>query len=297
MKNASLLDDQFEIKVEFERGNGAPVRIFRTMSGLIESIQALDQHLAATISTKIQTKLMLQDIKAGSLISVFKTMIEDVPDEVVKAGEVKKILGHFLCKGKHVFLDWYSRRDTINSRDDVKELEGELLGLAEQTSIKHLPVYIPIETSTLLSDISSIRDALVNLEEKDTAVLISKETSSNFNKNLVIPEDIVRELMTKETIASAGEKNFKVKKPDYLGKSQWEFKYANHRIFAKILDEPWLHEFQSNIIKLHPGDSLRAKVKEETLYGYNNEIIHIDYEIIKVTEIIPAPKFIQGDLF
>ena len=104
-------------------------------------------------------------------------------------------------------------------------------------------------------------------------------------------------IMTKEIIESTVEKIFKIKKPDYLGKSQWEFKYANHRIFAKILDEQWLHDFQSKVIELHPHDSIRAKVREETLYGFNNEIIHINYEIIKVTEIIRSPKMIQGDLF
>jgi hypothetical protein len=297
MKETSLLYNQFEIKIDFERGHGDPARVFRTMSGLVESIQSFDQHLSATISTKIQTTLILEDIKGGSMLSVFRTMVESVPDEVLKDGEIKKILGHFLCHGKHVLLDWCSKRNAINNRSDVKELEGELLELAEKTKIKQLPAYAPIEIGTLLSDISSVRDALVNLEEEDSAVLISKEMSSNFNKNLKIPEDIVREFMTKETIDSSGEKIFKVKKPDYLGKSQWEFKYANHQIFAKILDEQWLNNFQSSVIKLYPQDSIRAKVREETFYGFNNEIIHINYEVIKVTEIIPAPKFIQGDLF
>lgn len=296
-KKKSVPDDQFEIKVEFERGEGDPARIFRAMSGLIESVQIFDQHLAAIVSTKIQTKLILQDIKAGSLISVFKTIIKDIPDDILKTGEVKKILGHFYCKGKHVFLDWCSERKEIKNRDDVKELEGKLLKLAEQTNIKHIPAYVPIETVALLSDIRSVNNALTNLEEKDSAILISKEASSHFNKNLVIPEDIVRELMTKETIVSEGEKIFKVKKPDYLGDSQWAFKYSNHIIFAKILCEQWLHNFQLGVIKVHPGDSLRTKVKEETLYGYNNEIVQINYEIIEVIEIIQAQKAIQGDLF
>lgn len=297
MKETSLLYDQFEIKIDFERGQGDPVRIFRTMSGLIESIQSFDQHLSATISTTIQTTLILEEIKEGSMLSVFRTMVEYVPDELIKEGDAKKSIGHFLCKGKHVFLDWCDKRDAINNRDEVKELEGKLLELAEKSKIKHLPAYAPIETGTLLSDISLVKDALVNLGDKDTAVLISKDTSSDFNKNLKIPEDIVRDLMTKEIIESTGEKIFKVKKPDYLGKSQWEFKYANHQIFAKILDEQWLHDFQSKVIELHPHDSIRAKVREETFYGFNNEIIHINYEIIKVTEIIRSPKMIQGDLF
>jgi hypothetical protein len=54
------------------------------------------------------------------------------------------------------------------------------------------------------------------------------------------------QLVTRETLASAGERILKVKKPDYLGTSKWGFKYAGHMVEAKVADEAWLKRFQNN---------------------------------------------------
>jgi len=150
---------------------------------------------------------------------------------------------------------------------------------------------------TLLSDISAMKAALNNLDEGDTAILISNEGKSEFNRILVISDDVVRDIMTREMIVSESERILKVKKPDYLGTSKWIFKHSGHPIDAKILHEEWLQQFQTKTISVQPGDSLRTIVREETLYGYNNEIVDTKYEILKVIEVIERPKSSQGTLF
>jgi len=286
-----------EIKIQFVRGKGDPSRVFRTMSNLIESVQTLDQHLSAILSTSIQTQLVLQDIETGSIKAILKNIIEKIPDEALKDADYKKLVGHFLHKAKHKIINWCSERNEIKNREEIKTLEKSIEELAPNTNLELLPAHSPLETSTLLSDINSIKDSLSNLEEEDTAILVSQQGTSQFNKKLIISEDIVKELITKEIIASESERILKVKKPDYLGTSKWEFKYSGHLIDAKILDEAWLTKFQKRIINVQPRDSIRAKVKEDTSYGYNSEIVHTSYEIIEVIEVIPAPKFIQKDLF
>lgn len=238
-------DDLIEITVDFERGKGDPARVFRAMTGLIESTQLLDEHLSATISTKVRTTLILQDIEAGSLKSKLRTMVEEIPDEALKEGNVKKVIGHFLHKAKHKVLDWCSERDEIKDRNEIKQLESDIHTLAEESDIKLLPAYAQVETGTLLSDINSIRNALENLDEKDSARLTSPEGVSQYNQHLSISEEIVRELITREIIESEGERILKVKKPDYLGPSRWGFRYSGHLIEAKILDESWLSQFQN----------------------------------------------------
>jgi len=288
-------DELFEIEVDFTPGTGQPSRVFRTMSALIDSVQTLDQHLSATVSTKIQTTLVLEEVKVGSIRARLKNMIEGLPDEALKQGELKKVIGHYLHKAKHKILDWCSKRNDIKDRAEIKQLEGEIVELAKETDVKVVPAYAPIATAVLLSDISAIADALGNLEEGDSAVFISDQGKSEFNRILVISEDVVRDLMTREAIVSEGERILKVKKPDYLGTSKWIFKHSGHPIDAKILHKEWLREFQAKTVSVRPGDSLRAIVKEETLYGYDNEIVFTKYEILKVMEVIEAPT--QGTLF
>lgn len=289
-------NSDFEIRVEFQRGTGDPARVFRAMTGLIESAQNLDEHLAGTIGTTVHTSLILQDIETASLKAKLQTIIQSVPDEALRDGDTKKVIGHFLLKAKHRVLDWCSARSEIQGRDEVEELEGEILRLAEQADVKLLPAYAPVDTGRLLSDVTAIHCALANLERDDRATFSSLEGISKYNPNLVVSDGIVRELVTRETITTEGVRIVKVKKPDYLGSSKWGFRYMGHQIEAKILDGVWLAKFQDRRVALHPGDSLRVVLRECTSYGYDNELVHVDYEVVEVQEVIPAPKFQQTNL-
>jgi hypothetical protein len=282
-----------EIRVEFERGAGDPTRVFRTMTGLIESAQNLDAHLALGIGASVRTSLVLQDVEAASLKAILRTVVSSLPDEAVKAGEVKKVIGHYLIAAKHKILDWCGQRDEIGSREEVKQLQDEVHALAEASDVKVNPAYAPIELTTLLSDITAIREALSHLAANDAASFTSAEGQSIYNRRLHVSEAMVQELVTRETIPTESERIVKVKKPDYLGTSKWEFKYAGHAIEAKILDVLWLQRFQSNLEPLNPGDSLRVILREEVAYGYDSEIVNIDYTVLKVLDILPGIRAIQ----
>jgi hypothetical protein len=285
-----------EIRVEFERGAGDPTRVFRTMTGLIESAQNLDAHLALGIGASVRTSLVLQDVEAASLKAILRTVVSSLPDEAVKAGEVKKVIGHYLIAAKHRILDWCGQRDEIGSREEVKQLQDEVHALAEASDVKVIPAYAPIELTTLLSDITAIREALSHLAANDAASFTSAEGQSIYNRRLHVSEAMVQELVTRETIPTESERIVKVKKPDYLGTSKWEFKYAGHAIEAKILDVVWLQRFQSNLEALSPGDSLRVVLREEVAYGYDSEIVNIDYTVLKVLDILPGLRAIQTTL-
>lgn len=291
----SLSDvSEIEIRITFERGIGDPTRIFRTMTGLIESAQSLDSHLAQCIGSNVRTSLVLQDVETSSLKAKLRTVIETLPDEALKAGEIKKVIGHFIVVAKHKILDWCSERDEITDINEVKKLQSDVQKLAESADVKLLPAYAPIELPILLADISAIHQALMSLSPNDAATLTSGESTSAFNPTLEVSQAIIRELVTREKISTRGERIIKVKKPDYLGSSQWEFKYAGKSIEAKILDKPWLNRFQSNQVQLNPGDSLRVVLNEVVSYGYDSEIVEMDYEVVEVKDVLPGLKAIQG---
>ena len=278
----------FELVVEFKRDSGDPSRVFKTMTGLIESVQSLDQHLSYSVGPSVKTTLILQDIQASSLKAKLKNIIEEIPDEALKQAEIKPILGHFLVKAKHRVIDWCSDRKQVADKDEIKQLQSEIKQLAQETDVKQLPAYTEPDTESLLIDINSIRNALQNLEADDYARYESEEGVSKFNKQMEISAEIIRDVMTREKLISESEKILKVKKPDYLGFSMWLFKYQGRSIDVKILDDEWLKAFHLKKVSVLPGDSIRALVKEEVLYGYNNEVIHTNYEALRVVDILPA---------
>ena len=78
----------FELIVEFEKNSGDPSRVFKTMTGLIESAQSLDCHLSYSLAPSVKTSIVLQDIQAGSLKAKLKNVIEDqcCPVKIVPTG-------------------------------------------------------------------------------------------------------------------------------------------------------------------------------------------------------------------
>jgi hypothetical protein len=76
----------FDIRIEFARGEGDPTRVFRSMAGLIDAFQRIDSHLAPMLGASVRTRLVLQDIEAASLKSRLRTVIEAIPDEPLKQG-------------------------------------------------------------------------------------------------------------------------------------------------------------------------------------------------------------------
>lgn len=288
MNDRAFVD--FDIRIEFARGEGDPTRVFRSMAGLIDAFQRLDGHLAPMLGASVRTSLVLQDIEAASLKSRLRTVIDAIPDEPLQQGDIKKLIGHFLLKGKHTILDWCGERNEISDREDVKRLEADLTKLAHDTDIKLLPAYAQIDTPSLLSDISAVNDAMAPLEKRDRATFASLEGRSSFNPDLVVSGEVIREIVTRERLENTGERILKVKKPDYLGTSKWTFKYGTLTIEAKICDEYWLDNFQKGLVELGPGDSLRVTLYEEVSYGYDNEVVHTEYEVRKVDVVVRGPK-------
>lgn len=288
MADQSFVD--FDIRIEFVRGEGDPTRVFRSMAGLIDAVQRLDTHLAPMLGATVRTSLVLQDIEAASLKSRLRTVIESIPDEPLQQGEIKRLVGHFLLKGKHKVLDWCGGRKQISDRVEVNELESDLNKLARESDIEVLPAYAPIDTPSLLSDISAVNDAMAPLERRDQATFSSGEGRSAFSPDLIVSGDVIREIVTKERLQNTGERILKVKKPDYLGTSKWTFKYGMQMVEAKILDLVWLQRFQSGEVSLLPGDSLRVTLYEEVSYGYDGEVVHTDYEVRAVHGVVHTPR-------
>lgn len=172
-------------------------------------------------------------------------------------------------------------------------LEGELITLAEETNIKQIPAYNSLNTRFLLSQINLIKQAVNQLDEDDTVQYESIVGNASLPKNIVIDEDLIREILTRETISSEGERLVMIKKPDFLGKSKWGFKYNGHSIEAKIEDEEWLDNFQNNGTILQPGYSLRVLMHEQVSYGYESEVVHIQYTINQVMEVLPRNNYTQ----
>ncbi len=285
---------RFGIKIDYERGSEDPGRVFRAMSGLIDSLQDFDQHLAHTISAEISTVLLLEDIQSGSVITWLRNSLKTIPDDALQELKWKRIFGQFAYEARNAVVEWLDGRETISSRGEVQELQGLILEKAEKTELNRIPIYAPPPTALILADVTSMKKALDNLREKDQALYLTDEFQRDFNHSFSVSEETIREILTLRTITSESDAILQVKKPDYLGKSKWVFRYQGRQIEAAITHGEWLREFQSQAQRVLPGDSLRALLKAEISYGYEGEIVHEVFTVLEVKEAISMGGQSQG---
>ena len=266
------------------------------MSEMIEGFQSLDSNLIQAFPIKVSPVLMLEDIQVGSLRTVIKNVVTGIDDEAIKNLEWKKMVGGFLLQGKHAVLNWIEQRERIENRRTLDELAQRIQRLAESTNVLRLPLYASLPLPLLIKDIGLISDAIAQLGPNDIATYEAEGTKSEFNKKFHFDAEFAEELLTDETISNRSEVLLRVKKPDYLGESMWEFVHAGHVIRAKIEDHDWVVLFQFQKEEVRPGDSLRVVLETTTLHGADGGEIITYYKVLRVIGVKRATGGTQLEL-
>ena len=287
----------YSIEIDFKKGTDNPSRVFRAMTGLIETFQTIDEKLVNSIDVKIEPVLMLEDVEAGSLRGWFRSALEAADDEALKNLNWKPQVGKYLVRGKYYLIDFLAHNTTITDRKQITGLSGKLLAASEETDVKRIPVYVPIPEAEIVESLELLTDATSVLDKEDHVKYITPEEEISFNLEFSFSPDSIEELLTKETLEYDQPMILKVKKPDYLGESMWEFRFEGRSLSAKIIHQEWLTTFQERQVDVRPGDVLRAFVHVEAKYGYDGEVVKIHYKVIRVDEVIRTEEPSQDDLF
>ncbi|HML33920.1 MULTISPECIES: hypothetical protein [Sporomusa] len=203
-----------------------------------------------------------------------------------------------MVQGKYSILRFLEENNTITCEADIIPLEGEIITLAEDTKLSQLNCYTPLKREHLISDLKNVTVATQQLAATDRATFCTNNgVCSVFNPKFDIPAEVAQQIISSETTENTATIILKVKKPDFLGESQWTFKFGNKTIDAKILDEEWLQDFCNRLFYIGPGDSIRAEVRSLAVYGKNYEVIDEKHSVLRVIEILPNNESKSVTLF
>ncbi|MBI5598429.1 MAG: hypothetical protein HY890_01675 [Deltaproteobacteria bacterium] len=286
----------FCIEIDFKKGTEAPNRVFRALSDLIDAFHSFDLHLISSIDSKIEPVILLEDIETGSIKTWLRYVLNVVDDEAIKKLDWKPAIGKYLVKAKYLLIDFTKEKTEITDKNQITQLQDDILKLAKETDVKNIPDYQPVSGEKLLQNIKTITQSASILNPEDKLIYRTGEDATSFNLSFRYAPETVEALLTRESIESQQMMILKVRKPDYLGDSRWDFRHGDRSLPAKITDTLWLQGFQNREEDVRPGDSIKAEVKITTKYGDDLDVISVGYEILKVLEVIKYTPLEQGKL-
>lgn len=279
----------FAVVIDFDKAARNPQRIFQTADAIITAFQKFDESLVRSVDASIEPTTVLEDVEAGSLKIWLRTVLEASDDQAIKELDWRPQVGKYLVKAKYILLDFINQRIEATDAKGLAQLRSDLNKLAEDTDVRHLPDYAPISSADLISTVSSVSSAKGKLAKTDRLTLISNEGEATFDLEVEWSPEKMEDLFIKETIKHPpSQMILLVKRPDYIGETQWEFRHSRTTIRAKIADVLWLRGFQSRSFDVRPGDALRCLVEREVQYGYDNEVIGEKFTVTKVESVIES---------
>jgi hypothetical protein len=284
------IESNFAIEIDYQKGVGDPARIFRAMTGIIETFQIFDRNLVGVIDPNIEPLIVMDEIEAGSLRGLFRDVLRAIPDDAIYHLDPRPIFGQVLLVAKKMLIDFTNGKNTITSIQDVNDLIDKLNELTDQSQMKMLPSYKPIKPMQVLDPMVHLSGSLANFDEKDKAMYFSRYGNADFNIKFNLTAEIVEDLIAKNTLIGEDEMILRVKRPDFLGESMWEFKHGPTPIAATIEDKDWLKQFQTRQIELRPQDAIKAIVKTIRKYDYDDELIAEHHSLIRITDIVHGPE-------
>lgn len=303
MLQDSYTDDLICLEIDFQDTEN-PARIFSALSDFVMAFNELDATLVQAVSPGLQTALHLEDVQKGSIRTFFRTALESLDDEGLKELDWKKIVGGYAIKAKYKALKMLQdnnglpidKSTGLPDRGKVEAVAAELQGMAEATDIRFIPAFSEISMQRLLNALFMVATALGKLDKKDKVSYIAGPSRVELSPTIVITLEMIAALLVKESKTTQQTLTLKVKRPDYLGDSQWEFKLGKNLIRAKITDSAWLRGFQERFIQVKPGDSLMVRAEVTVDYGFKGEIVSSFYNIFQVLEVMSMPAILQSSL-
>lgn len=282
--------NQFYLTIDYDKFSPNPEKIFLGISKMLEAFKALDIQLVNCVDNTLETEMLLEDVERGSIKLQIANILKSIPDDAIKDLDYKKIIGEYLVKGKYFILS-KCNEPSITEIGKVEEIEYGIKDIAQRTGVNSLECYSTPNRETLLNSIGQISEAYQSFEGTGSSLTMTNNQgkSLTLNTNFRLDAEGIEKLCVGETIDNEMTLILKVRRPDFLANTLWDFKHGDLTIKAKIEDKNWLDSYLSGNVIVLPGDSLKAVVYTSSVYDSNQNLIKVKYVITKVLNIVRKP--------
>jgi hypothetical protein len=287
MPDKALADDEFAIEINFSPETINASGIFRCMAGLVDGFASLDDDFAGGLGLVGRTQLILQRVEAGSLRSVFKSVLELFDDDALSQGNWNMLIGRFLLRAKRSAIRELQEPPVVTT-EAVSRFRRDVRRMSTEVGFRPGRQLNPAPFGPILDDIETINSSLKLLDTGESASLITAGEPISLKQNPRYSSRRLKRALIQRSEGSEEEMTLPVKRPDYLGGQSWDFVQDGRAQRIKILDHKWLRNFRLGEVSVRPGESLKVLARIDVSYDEEDEVIFKKIQILRVLEIIRA---------
>lgn len=280
-------DSDLSLRYTFAPGTLDPSEFFSSASKATSGLMKLETALLFPLDG-ISIELRLQAIEEASLRAYFlrklKTALQVVDDGALRSGEMKKVVGIFLANMRLVTLEWLTQHPLLEDHRQIEPLHKLLEHQASRTEVVLLQPRRRLKTIEVIRSVQQIASSRIAPNQE----IVIEDTSARVK----VPQPIdfgdktIDEALSAKEVERELDQILLVKKPDFLGSANWEFRSGDGAITASIADTEWLARFQNAEIDVPPGSALVARLQHKTFLDSNGNPTSTRTSVLAVRAVI-----------
>lgn len=286
------------LKIDFDPRSNDVAHVFELAADLIRSLQAVDDVLIQSIDSKIETTMILEDLQKSSLKVFLRNVLSAVDDDALRDLDWKKQVGQFLVRGKYAALRYLDGDPPVGGERQLTDLTDEIARLAKESDVRHFPDYPRPNPTRFSQALDRVQEAKEKFGPNESlTITLGKSEYKVDVKKTWLPSDFTQgDGQEERQLSNEMDMILIIKKPDFLGSAQWQFKHGKTSGNATIEHQEWLDRFHSGEFPLRPGDALRVRLRSDYTYNEKGDLLDTRLKIVHVFEVKQGPGK-QSDLF
>lgn len=283
--------DQYVIQLDYNPETDNLANSLSALSKIVDGHAIANSILSNSFDQQITSNIALQDIQRSSIKLFIENVLKNTDDNEIKDKGARAFLHQAMVEGRKVLLEYISKHDDIDSRDDLSQIREKLVEVANNAGSQNTVGVESISDSSIADSLSGMAIPKGELSPSQNVKVIANGREFQVNKNFrVTPETLERILLDEEESWENQEIKIKIKKPAYEGKGKWVVQEVDGKtVDAKISDEPWLNKFQNNLLSSgefpFPKDVIRVKANIFIKRDRHGFVLSRELDILKIIKI------------
>src|SRR5262245_6125189 len=164
-------DADFGVTVDFIKGESDPVAIFGGVAEMLRGFANLDEVLIEALDPHLEPIMVLEDVEVGSITTWVRNKVRQTDDQLIQAGDWKKLVGRYALKAKYRVLEYLDKRADAQEAKRLDTLKHDLERLAQDAEFRALPLRTSIPLERLVKPLDQIQDAKALISEVDRVII------------------------------------------------------------------------------------------------------------------------------